>query len=85
LSVEDITNGVRIKNIDSEAYPTIKTYVRVRLVAIWRDADGNGTGVEIHPLYDLNSTEWVQDEAGEYYYYKDVLEPDEISEILFTA
>ncbi len=39
LSVEDITNGVRIKNIDSEgAYPTIKTYVRVRLVAIWRDA-----------------------------------------------
>jgi hypothetical protein len=40
---------------------------------------------KIHPLYDLNSTEWVQDEVVNYYYYKDVLEPDEISEILFDS
>lgn len=89
LSLEDITKGVRFKNIFTEAYPTADTYVRVRLVGIWKDSDGYGTGIEVNPVYSLDSNnleasgEWKK--IGEYYYYKDFLEPDEVSTVLFNS
>lgn len=92
LAPSQIVNGVRIKNIDSDAYPTVDTYVRVRVVAIWRDAAGNGTGKEVNLNYTKGGfaiggvvDNWVYNSSDGYWYYKDILSPDEISEIFIDG
>lgn len=83
LNADQIVGGVRIKNLDSDDYPTVDTCVRVRVVAIWRDAQGNGTGIEVNPVFNKVSDKWI--EVDGCYYYSEVLSPDEISEVLIDG
>lgn len=77
-----VPKSVRIKNIDSEEYPTTDTYVRVRLVPIFRDADGASTAADMTKIrytYGNEDGLWKKEiVSGEtYYYYTKSLAPDE--------
>lgn len=66
-------NDFYILNKDSVEYPTGDTYVRVRLVPICRDAQGNGTGIEV--AVTLKGDDNWEKRSDGYWYYKSVLSP----------
>ena len=72
---------VAIQNIDSEEYPTTDTFVRVRMVAILRDGQGNNCG-SAEVAYNTSTgvdDKWVaQSQDNEiYYYYTEALQAGE--------
>lgn len=90
---EAVLKKVQIKNINSEAYPTTDTLIRVRLVPMLRYNDGTKyegqvvpTAITKNVVYDINTKDWVvKQENGEtYYYYGKTLAPDKLTEPLFT-
>jgi len=86
---------IQIENIDSEAYPTTDTYVRVRLVPVLRyDSESEYAGQSVpvdtkgHVSYTYGSDQWkyVVDTNGEtYYYYDQAIAPGVSTEPLITA
>ena len=62
----------------------IPVYVRVRLVPILRNANGEGTGEQVAVTYPgINKTKWTAGING-YYYYKEVLKPGHTTPSLIT-
>lgn len=87
---QPVTKEVSIKNIDSEEYPTTDTYVRVRLVPIFRNEAGETVPADMSKVsYTYgDDSNWRKEETagGEtYYYYTRALAPDEVSGMLITA
>lgn len=85
-----VAKEVQIKNIHSEEYPTTDTYVRVRLVPIFRNAKGQTIAADMSKVeytYGNSDGLWKkQTVAGEtYYYYTKALAPNEESSMLITA
>ncbi|NLG92041.1 MAG: hypothetical protein GX485_00475 [Clostridiales bacterium] len=79
-----IAKEVYVTNDNKTTPNAIPVYVRVRLVPIVRDADGNGTGESVQVEYpDLNTANWEQ--HGDYYYYKGVLQPGETTKALIKT
>ncbi|RDU25164.1 hypothetical protein [Anaerosacchariphilus polymeriproducens] len=78
-----VEKKVSIKNIDSDSYPTVDTYVRVQFVAALRDKNGNGVGTPIQVKYNTASSKWVEKDG--YYYYTEAVKPDELSELLLES
>lgn len=92
---------VAIKNINSEDYPTTNTYVRVRLVPSFVYDSGEHAGETVATdikiaadvseqgvHYNFADNNWtpVAAENGEtYYYYKNILAPNAISENLLAS
>lgn len=81
---------VQIQNIDSEEYPTTDTYVRVRLVPIFRDADGASVAADMSKVqYTFGNKDglWKKEKvSGEmYYYYTKALAPNESTSSLIEA
>lgn len=67
-----------IFNKDTAEYPTGDTYVRVRLVPICRDANGNGTGIEVEVAFNaVEDSDW--EVRNGYWYYKHSLAPNELT------
>lgn len=83
MTSDGVAKSVKIKNIDSEEYPTADTYVRVRLVPIFRDANGATIAADMSKVlytYGENTDgNWLVKDVGgsDYYYYKKALAPDE--------
>ena len=84
---------VKIKNKDSETYPTTDTYVRVRLVPVLRYDEESEYAGQVVPVdmkgqvyYTYGSTNWQQlSTNGEtYYYYNQAIAPGESTEPLIT-
>ena len=93
ISDKGVDKKVQIQNLDSEEYPTTDTFVRVRLVPVFRDAGGASVPVKAGELkenivytYGNEDGNWVTQEVdGEtYFYYKEILEPDELTSALIT-
>lgn len=85
-----VAKEVQIKNIHSEKYPTTDTYVRVRLVPIFRNDKGQTVAADMSKVeytYGNSDGLWKkQTVKGEtYYYYTKALAPNEASSMLITA
>lgn len=86
-----VTKEVQIRNIDSDDYPTTDTYVRVRLVPIFRNDKGQTVAADMSKVeytYGNEDASWKKQitESGEtYYYYTKALAPGEDSSELITA
>lgn len=84
-----VSKEVSIKNIDSTDYPTANTYVRVRLVPIFRNEAGETVPADMTKVtYTYDDTEnWKKQVIGgeTYYYYTKALAPDEVSGKLISA
>lgn len=79
-----IAKEVYVTNDKQTTPNAIPVYVRVRLVPIVRDANGNGTGDPVTVEYpDLNFTNWEQ--HGDYYYYKGALQPGDTTKALIKS
>lgn len=84
-----VSKEVSIKNIDSTDYPTANTYVRVRLVPIFRNEAGETVPADMTKVtYTYDDTEnWKKQviDGETYYYYTKALAPDEVSGKLISA
>ena len=79
-----IAKEVYVTNDKQTTPNAIPVYVRVRLVPVVRDADGNGTGDSVQVEYpDLNTVNWEQ--HGDYYYYKGILQPGNTTKNLIKS
>lgn len=79
-----VEKKVQIKNIYREDYPTSDTFVRVKVVPVLRDSQGNNAGsLPVTLEYVGQSSKWVEKDG--YFYYVDALAPNELSEYLFTS
>ncbi len=85
-----ISKSVSIQNVNSEKYPTTDTFVRCRVVPILRDAENHNIATEI--VVEINDNNqpgmgWeAEDIDGErYYYWKEILMPDEETTPLFYS
>lgn len=81
---------VQIKNIDSKEYPTTDTYVRVRLVPIFRDKNGGSVAADLSQVqytYGNEDGTWKKEvrEGETYYYYTESLASNELTSKLITA
>lgn len=86
------TKIVAIENKHSDAYPTTDTFVRVRLVPVLRDKDGNNIAKQVKfELGGLNTEVWttsteVRNGKEEiYYYYNQILKRGEVTAPLFES
>ena len=61
----------------------VPAYIRVAVVANTIDAQGNITGMETLPDNRLNETDWTK--SGDFYYYKGVVQPGDVTANLLTA
>lgn len=84
---ENFSNGDEVKkDVKFKNTGNIDAYIRVALVPIWRDNDGEGTGLTadgtylIDWPYDFN-TNWFKGDDG-YYYCKTPIKPGEYSPVL---
>lgn len=79
-----VDKKVQIKNINLPDYPTSDTFVRVKVVPVLRDKDGNNAGSLPFTLnYVGQSSKWKEKDG--YFYYVEALAPDQVSEYLFTS
>lgn len=96
VSSEVVSKIVSIQNIDKPEYPTVNTYVRVRLVPsfVYDSGEHNGETVAANISLDeikyqfANNGKWIEKIAnnGEaYYFYKDILAPGAISDPLLEG
>lgn len=95
VSEKPVSKTVAVKNLDLEDYPTVDTYVRVRLVPAFRYDSGKRAGqVAAMDMRDAvsytfgDSKDWkVQksDSGEDYYYYTKVLVPGAVTPDLITA
>lgn len=69
-------NEVTVENTSDLA-----CFVRVNLV---RKLNGNVVDGEDILLLDINYDDWIYNEADGYYYYKGVLQPEELTPMLFS-
>ena len=75
----EVEKTVQVKNVgDNPAWIRIAVSEAIEL-ANGTAAENNGTLIG----YDLNTDDWTEQDG--YYYYKDVLRPDEITKPLFTT
>lgn len=85
-SIQDgnpVNKTVAVTNNNTVTPNAVPVYVRVRLVPILRNLNGEGTGEPAAVSYpDLNTINWQQ--VGDYYYYKTVLYPGKTTENLIT-
>lgn len=87
---QPVGKEVSIKNIDSAEYPTTDTYVRVRLVPIFRNEAGETVPADMSKVSYTYGDDgnWKKEETagGEtYYYYTRALAPDDVSGMLITS
>lgn len=77
LQVSDISNlkNFYVLNKNSSDYPTGDTYVRVKLVPVCYDKDGNTAAVETS--LDMTAGSGWEERSDGYWYYKQPLTPDE--------
>ncbi len=75
LQNEPVEKHVAIENIDSESYPTTNAYVRVHLVPVLRNAQGENMGA-VSVSYNELENGWVLLDDG-YFYYKNMVAPGE--------
>ena len=61
----------------------VPAYIRVAVVANTIDAQGNITGMETLPAGWLNTEDWTK--SGDFYYYKGVVQPGDVTANLLTA
>lgn len=87
---ETIANGLKtevkvLNKTNATPEANVPAFIRVALVPVWRDGDGNGTRYEADlPGFTLNTTAgWFQ--KGDYYYYSSPVEPGEPTPALFTS
>lgn len=87
-----VEKKVKISNMNDPSYPTTDTYVRVRLVPVFRDKyDKYSVAADltkIQYIYGNTDNLWKKEEAdnGEtYYYYTKALLPGEETSELITA
>ncbi|MEG0792375.1 MAG: hypothetical protein RR275_00105 [Lachnospiraceae bacterium] len=94
ISEEPVSKIVKIKNLNSPAYPTTDTYVRVRMVPVLRYEGSQNTGeavaqqIQVQYTFGQEDTKWrVQtNENGEsYYYYPKLVKAGEQTTPLITA
>lgn len=83
----DVTKIVQVKNTG-----TIDAIPRVKIEKVWGDSrDENGNVIVNTDLstdnieIDFNTDDWYYNPKDGYYYYKDVLSPDEITKPLFKS
>ncbi len=72
------------KNTDKDGNPldTLDTYVRVRLVPVFRDANGSSVPADMSLIeYEMADDHWVAKTVGgeKYYYYTNALTPGQSS------
>ena len=77
--------NVWVYNYDKADTPTTDAFMRVRLVAILREADGNNAGgiPADQIVYNISSDKWIQ--QGEYYYYKEAVAPGKLTDQLLDS
>lgn len=70
-------SDIKVKNTGN-----ISSFIRVRLVSHWTDADGNAVGLPSElPQIDFDAVNWLKGENNTYYYITPVA-PGELSGIL---
>ena len=62
----------------------VPAYIRVAVVANIVDKDGNITGMKTLPADWLNTANWTEGSDG-FYYYKGVVQPDDVTENLLKT
>nr|WP_319488810.1 hypothetical protein [uncultured Caproiciproducens sp.] len=83
-SSNTVAKEVYVTNDKKTTPNAIPVYVRVRLVPVVIDSDGNGTGDPVSVTYpNLNISKWQA--VGEYYYYKGILQPGATTEDLIKS
>ena len=61
----------------------VPAYIRVAVVANTIDGEGNITGMKTLPAGWLNTEDWTK--SGDFYYYKGVVQPGDVTANLLTA
>lgn len=61
----------------------VPAYIRVAVVANTIDEQGNITGMKTLPDNRLNETDWTK--SGDFYYYKGVVQPGDVTDNLLNA
>lgn len=86
LTGQTADKNVWIKNLDTPGH-NAPVYIRVKLVSVWRNADGTGTGIPADVTYTLapvvtgTTGEWVKTGTGldATYYFTKPVEPGSLT------
>lgn len=83
---QTIVKKVKVKNVNSQDYPTTDCFIRVKLVPMIKNADGTYVGQKVNLSYNFNNTDkWVYDQQTDTYYYTESVAPDEMTELLLES
>lgn len=76
-------NGIEKTNVKVQNTGDIPAYVRIAIVAIWRDEEGNPTTLTAKDTYTIsfNEADWFIGNDG-FYYYKKPIAPTEFTPVL---
>lgn len=79
---ESIAKSVKVRNLDKEEAPSTDAFIRVKLVAVLRNADGSNAGpVDVDYVFG-DSQNWKAQNDGCYYYTLPVAPGKETDELL---
>lgn len=84
--VEENFKGKVKEDVQIQNTGTIPAYIRAELVFSWQDDKGNVLGIPVTPEdYDITfgSNKWK--EVGGFYYYKESVDPNALTEILVES
>lgn len=84
--IDENFDGVKKTDVCVENTGNIDAYVRVAIVPIWRDSDGNATMLPTKETYNmtLNMTDWFLGAEG-YYYCQTAVAPGEKTPVLIES
>lgn len=85
-SIDENFNGTEKTNVKIQNTGNLNSYIRVSLVPIWRDSDGNPAALKTDGTYQitLNMDGWFKGDDG-FYYCKTETEPQKFTPVLIKT
>ncbi|MDD6488778.1 MAG: hypothetical protein PUG48_03050 [Clostridia bacterium] len=85
-SIDENFNGTEKTNVKIKNTGSLNSYIRVALVPIWRDSDGNPTTLKTDGTYEimLNTDDWFMGNDG-FYYCKTAIPPQKFTPVLIKT
>lgn len=86
IEIEEDFNGIEKNNVQIKNTGTVPAYIRVAIVPIWRDEEGNPTALSAKDTYtvSLNDSDWFVGDDGFYYCVKETA-PTELTPVLIKS
>ena len=85
-SIDENFNGTEKTDVKIQNTGKLNSYIRVALIPVWRDSDGNPTTLKTDGTYEitLNTDDWFRGDDG-FYYCKTKIAPQKFTPVLIES